>query len=95
MVYQYLKFSREMVTTRSSKTKVSEKKVENAKKDEEMEVEKTEEDKAIEKRQLIVEDIRAQFKELEKAASQKEPRQVAKVCFREHMFSELFLNFLV
>jgi 26S proteasome regulatory subunit N3 len=68
-----------MVTTRSSKTKVSEKKDETSKKDEEMEVEKSEEDKALEKRQLIVEDIRAQFKELEKAASQKEPRQVAKI----------------
>jgi len=49
------------------------------KKNDEMEVEKTEEEKAAEKRQLVVEDIRAQFKELEKAASQKEPRQVAKI----------------
>ena len=67
-----------MVTTRSSKTKLPEVKP-TEKKSEEMEVEKTEEQKAAEKRQIIVEDIRTQLKELEKAAAQKEPRQVSKV----------------
>merc|ERR1712227_307180 len=67
-----------MVTTRSSKTKLPEVKPTD-KKSEEMEVEKTEEQKAAEKRQIIVEDIRTQLKELEKAAAQKEPRQVSKI----------------
>jgi 26S proteasome regulatory subunit N3 len=66
------------VTTRSSKTKLPEVKPTDKKSDE-MEVEKTEEQKAAEKRQIVVEDIRTQLKELEKAAAQKEPRQVSKI----------------
>ena len=65
-----------MVTTRSSKSKIPE----TPKEPEKMEVEKSEEAKAAEKRQLVVEDIKGHFKELEKAAQMKEPRQVAKVC---------------
>ena len=66
-----------MVTTRSSKSKIPE----TPKEPEKMEVEKSEEAKATEKRQLIVEDIKGQFKELEKAAQMIEPRQVSKVDF--------------
>jgi len=52
---------------------------ETPKEPEKMEVEKSEEAKATEKRQLIVEDIKVQFKELEKAAQMIEPRQVSKI----------------
>ena len=75
-----------MVTTRSSKTSVKVPEKAADKKEGEMEVEPTPEEKAAEKRQLVVEDIRAQFKELEKAASQKEPRQVAKVNPQHYRF---------
>jgi hypothetical protein len=73
-----------MVTTRrASQPKAADKVTKDIKKEaEEMVVEKTEEEKLEEKRQLTVEDIKAQIKEIEKA---KEPRQVSKVIISESL----------
>ena len=77
-----------MVTTRSSRTKLSEEKPKESKKKQEeassveetesMEVEQTEEQKLEEKRALHIKDVNLQLKELEKAGQQREPRIVSK-----------------
>ena len=44
-----------------------------------MEVEKTPEQKAEEQKNLMIQDVRSQLKEIEKAVIQKEPRVISKV----------------
>jgi len=70
-----------MVTTRSSKPatpKVTEKE-KKGEKDTTMEVEKTAEQKAEEKMTLVIHDLKAQLKEIERAVHNKEPRVISKV----------------
>lgn len=71
-----------MVTTRSSKPsleKEKEKQKEMDKNNDNMEVEKTEEQKAEEKANLVIQDLKAQLKEIERAVHSKEPRVISKV----------------
>ena len=44
-----------------------------------MEIEKTEEQKAEEKANLVIQDLKAQLKEIERAVHAKEPRVISKV----------------
>jgi len=68
-----------MVTTRSSKPALVEKEKVPEKKAEEMEVEKSEAQKAEEKENLIIQDLKLQLKEIERAVLTKEPRVISKV----------------
>jgi len=70
----------EMVTTRASKpVEEAKKKAEEAEKKDAMEVEKTPAQKEEEKKNLIIQDIKIQLKEVEKAGHVKEPRMISKV----------------
>lgn len=69
-----------MVTTRSSKPSVEKEKPKEMDKDNDnMEIEKTEEQKAEEKANLVIQDLKAQLKEIERAVHAKEPRVISKV----------------
>ena len=69
-----------MVTTRASKpVEEAKKKAEEAEKKDAMEVEKTPAQKEEEKKNLIIQDIKIQLKEVEKAGHVKEPRMISKV----------------
>ena len=74
-----------MVTTRSSKPSVDKEKVkpkEMGKDNDNMEIEKTEEQKAEEKANLVIQDLKAQLKEIERAVHSKEPRVISKVNYK-------------
>lgn len=80
-----------MVTTRSSKPATTPKVTAKEKKDKDakdkdaaanantMEVEKTAEQLAEEKMNLVIHDLKAQLKEIERAVHNKEPRVISKV----------------
>lgn len=80
-----------MVTTRSSKPAATPKVTAKEKKDKDakdkdaaanantMEVEKTAEQLAEEKMNLVIHDLKAQLKEIERAVHNKEPRVISKV----------------
>ena len=83
-----------MVTTRSSKPALVEKEKVPEKKAEEMEVEKSEAQKAEEKENLIIQDLKLQLKEIERAVLTKEPRVISKVSLRSLSFGEKIRIFI-
>ena len=85
-----------MVTTRSSKPATTPKVTAKEKKDKDakdkdaasantMEVEKTAEQLAEEKMNLVIHDLKAQLKEIERAVHNKEPRVISKVFFLKNL----------
>ena len=59
----------------------------------EMEVEKSPAEKEEEKRNLIVQDVKGQIKEIEKAVFAKEPRIISKVIYLTRIIAFYNLNF--